>query len=578
MKDKLQEMTERSSLQYSLNDSICSGISTKEVGSSMKFLNNIFESAFRNRVKGLVYKGLERLTPEATVGLMGPGSVFKGYDITSSMIYAVKVSWDYYPTEDAKKPVKLHRSFFMPYVDSNGLIYISGGLYNLRPILFDKCLSPSAHNVFIRLYRDKSTTHRINYRVVHNKTTIQGNVIYIKPNVKGYKPKLMNRPHPGIFLYLFVKFGYTEAMRHILGYVPEVILNQGPHNEDPDYLYYYSHEMRGENQKYRTKLGAYTATRIALRVKKSEVQDKKKLESAIVNAMYAFDHGNTIMPDDIDNIQVWKVVLSQILLGQLNIPIQDMLSKLELHLTTLDELVDLFMVTRFRLEFRDSLDTYGNVEEYGFYAILMIIYHNFDKWVRSSTGITASIYDKRVETLYGLHYATIVVINKLATTLCSVKYGVTGSLQRKINKNLTSGHVFGIRKPDSTLVALDSVTITSDNKLHGLTTSVGLQLNLKSSGSKNSKSNGSIADSSTLLGSTHSIGGTITGLSKAKVSPLQTLNIFANYNNGTIVPVKSLIRSTENLTNIVAKNPRNTSIPAIPEEFLLTMNDMVDDF
>ena len=565
MMDVIQLMAEKSSLQYPLNDTVCSGIATTEIKHSRNFLNNICESVFKDRIQGLVYKGLHMTSPEHAVSLMGNNSGFEGFDVTRSDIYGVRVEFEYTVADGTVH--KLGRSFFMSSVDDSGLMYLSGGLYNVAPVLFDKCLSPSNHNVFIRLYRDKSRVERRVYKVVHNRTTIQGSVVYLHPNIRDNVTGLCNSPDAAVFLYLFITFGYAETMRRVLGYVPEIV--HAADKEEEGYLYYYSNELRGEVQKYRNKFKDYKPTKLAIRVKKELVTDKLKLVSAVVNTMYAIDHTQGLNIGDMENSQVWSVTLSNILLGN-KFSVQERLSRLEKHLNSLSELVDVFMAKRFELEFGTSLDQYGNVERDGFYGILLIIYLNFDKWSRASNYITASCYDKRIECMYGLHYRTIVSINQLATKLKKVTYGVEHTMKKFLNQGLTSGHVFKIRKSDAPISALEPVAVVSDNKMFGLSTSMTLQLNLKSSSGKPGKSNGKIADGSTLLSPSHSIGGTTNGLSKGKVSPLCRLNLFAPIKDGTIVPCARLLASTKKLEEIVSRTSRQPQAADIPEEFNIT--------
>ena len=117
--------------------------------------------------------------------------------------------------------------------------------------------------------------------------------------------------------------------------------------------------------------------------------------------------------------------------------------------------------------------------------------------------------------------------------------------------------------------------MASDNRLHGVTTNTCLQLNLRSSGATtSSKSNADPADPSTLLSETHMIGGTLNAITKSRLSPLSTVNIFAPYKNGTIVPTKNMLESTKSLKDILSKMTRNSSKVELPEEFKLTIKDL----
>lgn len=584
--DIIQDLTARKLLQSNLNPTICTGIAVSEFEKSLDFLSNLLTSVFDKRTPGFKFVGIERATPEDAANLMRTCNSFQGYDRMKSNLFLIRINFTFDVNGD---PEPVSREIFLIYPNAHGLTYLAGSLFNVRGVLYDKFLSPSANSVFIRLYKDKSSVNKLVHSVRSTAAPdgrIHEAVTYITPAVAVITAK--NTPRSPLMLYLIINFGYEGAMMRTLGFVPEILPIE-KFGDDKDSYYFTSDEMSCKTANYmryfnipskfknKPPVNMYTIPDVCIRVPKKHYPLKGDylkhsllpLNTAMGAMFYILDHFHTDILEALHDREYWINILGVILFGS-KVRVNKRYADTMRHLNALDNLVDVTMVEKIHLEFGDDLGE--DFSRDGYYGILLAVYRSFNEWIATSSAISASCYDKRIENLYSVFYQLILSTNRLPNLMDGVAKNRITDARYQVNTGYLPGGAYSIRrKKANEIVVLDNVSITCDNRVLSTATNICLQLNLNSSGNKKGPP---VADASMTLDPSHAIGGSPNSLTKAKLQPLATVNPFVRLVDNVIVPTQKQLDSMKPLAKVLAKGMGGTEFKNVPAVYRRSLSHL----
>jgi hypothetical protein len=459
---------------------------------------------------------------------------------------------------------------YLPYVNDAGLLFISDALFFIKPVLTDKTMSPDKNEVFIRLLRDKVQVKRQDYmiRINFNKLKTR-HVLYAGIYKRNNKNEKITKAESTLVHYLLIKYGFKDTFKKLLGCVPKVcLIKEAELNFDAGKHTVYTSIGTAPRRTYIGNKKAYIGPEMALMFNNKDVSD---LTATIAcNFFYVVDHFPTMQIADLENKDRWKFHLGELILGRQKI--SNTFSQVSDHMKSLENYVETYMINKLRREFGTTLGV--DFSKDGFFVILIIIMQRFHKWTIAAEEISSNCYDKRLEISYYILFEILKSINEFSFFLESADPETLNmkKIRTRLDQKLTLAKIFAINKANTSCVP---VTYSGDNQYMKITSSMELQLNVKSTSPKSKTRSGAMPDSTTLLHQTQLIGGTLNAITKSRLAPLKYMNIFAPYDpvTRTIIPTKEMQRDTERLRKVLLKTVRKSNTDKIPKEFNIYNTD-----
>ena len=512
-------------------------------------VDKIFKGVFHYTPGNVSYKGLRRCTVEETVAHMtSRKSVRPIIDIARNNTYLVKMFFEF---EGSPLPP---RYLYLIYGDD--LIYLGDSLINISPVISDKCISPAKTSLYIRLLRDKTGVNMVPYGIQRNGADSTGKVLYasIYGNTTRINKSPITRSETTLVLYLLVKYGLKSMFKRITGL--DIITGSKTtlSKLGNKYTIFSSRGMR-----QRGYIGKdYTPTNISFAVPVTE--DLDVVNDAIASLFYILDHFPTIKQEELENTDMWTLILGKTLFGNQNIA--NLLDITQKHLISLDGYVDSYMQSIISDEFGTTLGE--DFSEDGFFKILIAISKNFTTWSAAAEVIAGSAYGKRYEILYYIMYNIITSVNRVGFELEQLKpeSRTPYTVSMIFNYKLTPGKIFSIRDGNA---ACSHLSVCADNRLLKVSTTATLQLNTKNA-NRASKDNASVLDPSTILNATQVVSGTMYGIGKSNLAPQGFMNIFTPYDKTTNKLHTKIPDDIRPLEKVLSKMQRASNLE-LPDEF-----------
>jgi hypothetical protein len=519
-----------------MNRDVCDGLACYYMDKVEEYIDAVFKSAAKSFIPGLEYTGeYERCTPqEEYIEATRPKNNKRVYDIATSYVYMVKYKFTY---EGIELPP---RYIYLPYVTDGGLIYLSGTLYHISPVITDNVISPAYNSVFIRLLRDRIVFERSYHSVVVDnvKETTHvawANIYKMSKAIKKVPPT--TKAKPTAIHYLLAKYGFSEMFRKYLGFVPvigesEITLAKYPADK---WIICQSIELQPRSWQG----DYYNPTHIRLAIPRERWNPDTL--AFVTGFFYVVDYfPDRIKIAYIDNKNRWMILLGHVIFSGMygDGKLYDLIKE---HFESLDECVDSIVIHK--------LAEIGyNIEN--FYDLLALIVTNFNKWAVNAAESNMSLYGKSLEILYYVMFditsaifKTIFKLNKAATK----KKLIAKEIVKIMNRHLKTGPIFGLTRGN---IAISTVSYSGDNKYPKITSILGIQQS--AAGATRGKSTRTVVDSTKRLHVSSIEAGSILYLSKSNPTPNSKANPFmeVNLSNSKIVAkeeYKELLEHTENL-------------------------------
>lgn len=200
-----------------INPRVANGLATEQLLGAEQFVDEIFECAAVDFPEGLTYEGSRRCSPnqefnEATRARDNR----QVYELAQSDFYLMEYTFKFHGEE------LFPRYLYLPYVQTGGLMNVRGKKFAIYPVLADPAFSVGPKSMFIQLTRARLTFERVTHHFManneHEATYVAWSWVHSTArNRQRRKSGNAKVIYSTMANYLFVKHGFTEAMREYTG-------------------------------------------------------------------------------------------------------------------------------------------------------------------------------------------------------------------------------------------------------------------------------------------------------------------------------------------------------------------------
>lgn len=409
------------------NPVIAGGVAERQMANAHLIIDEIIRRLAGSFPPGFEYLHHSLPTPKEEY-LMKVARGDKQIDLARSDVYLMKLHFAF-----QGKPLP-PQAMYVPFFRQWGEIYIRGALFTLIPVLTSVSFDVSKGSLFLASTKFKFTFSRNTHPVLRNGTLIDCDVHVSKI----HKGKKEVSKQPGAedvkcdhmcAIYLFIKYGITEAFRRYLGI--DILLDDGEATVPEGYTTY---ESIRKKPSY-VKVAQYIPTRVRIHVRDQDVS--RNVESFVGAAFYNIDRfPDRLTLSELDCGLMWGLVLMKIVFGhQVNEgKLQNELAK---HNASLERYVDADLVNRLAEE---------GIYIETIYDLLAYVICNATRLLNSN-GNTSMVGKKLVTSSYVLSDITTAIVKCLYTI--SHKKSLTegdilttfrNTLRMDLIKNINSDH------------------------------------------------------------------------------------------------------------------------------------------
>ena len=513
-----------------LNPVLMRGYAVVQLKYVVQYYDNVIRMAADSFPPGLVYVGIERISPsEEYLRTIESGGRY-AFEVQSSDIYQVKLKFTY---EGVALP---DYYVYLPYVGEGGIMHISGTPYSLSPVITDRVVTIDEGKVFTRLLRNKFFIYRFNHSVKVNGITENLPVIWPmlyhgSPNMKaGTKVTTIS-------LYLLGKLGFNKTFEKygdvtpITGHCKDVTTEKYP-----DHIVL---TASGLVPKCYKKASHYKSHQLAIAIPKDKWNNNVK--HLATGVMYTLDLFPEMASEDMfDDAEPWRLIMSFILFNR-DMTMDKLIRQVDGHFESLDHCLDQTIIQR--------LAESGYIVE-DFYDWLAVCNDKFTDWMLNRLE-TSVIYNRYLDVNYYVMYeltASIIRIcfsfNKATMNNAVLTYKDVDSI---IRGKLLPGTIYQLVKTTDPNLCVSSIQYSGDSLYPKITSGVKLQEHGEGVRRKKSKRH-TVTPADYIDGSDLSIG-SLLYLPKGTPTPLSRINIFAEINpaTGNITPSDEMRSKLEQL-------------------------------
>lgn len=366
------------------NPRIAEGFVMKEVAMANHYVNNIVLSAQNDFPEGLVYIGMERVSPEEEYD-QRVHNKNKTYDISKSTVYAVKLKFEY-----KGEPLR-DQYILLPYLEEGGTLTISGSTFTVTPVMIDKAYSVGVDSIFLYVNKNKLTFKQLAHNYYENGRRTSSFVVttdmYRGRNSSKLKADQLRNTHKMALLpihYLIAKDGILNVFKKYFN--TEVIIG-GTDMVNP--------EMYDTNEwtictsigvkPPALKVGFYKPSEIAIAIRNKDLDLVTR--SVIAGIFYIIDfYPRRVTPETALDPKLWYHLLALTIKPDVT---QEMvcIDKLDDHFRSLDTFVD----SQVKRTLADSNVIVDNI-----FDVLVDVIKTYADRINITTEQLASMYDKRL--------------------------------------------------------------------------------------------------------------------------------------------------------------------------------------
>ena len=388
-------------LAYSVNDQI------------PIYIDNLWKTYSESFPKKLKYLGYEPCNPkEGFSYLTRKNSTNRRFDININDIrlYAFNFEYDGRP---------IRKYIYLPFVRRHGFIYLNDNKYIITPVIADNIFTVKPERLFVKLIKMKIWFERMNISVIIDGNMEHCTLFYSEIYNKPYTGETNIKLKTSVVLYLLAKYGITHTLS-LFGVKQwemmskeELIKNKDKYPSDK----YVIIESTGFKPK-KTWLHKYPYTphQWVFVVNRKEFLKTSSPRNVFATIIYILDHypdERRINTGNIDNINVWRTILGEAILGTNEHPsiVKDTVNR---HMISLDEYIDAIM----RIKFSELKLNFRNI-----YDLFVFVINNFNNLVSEVKNIekSSSIYGKKLSVLDFLVFKLVKAITNLYFTLRDMK-------------------------------------------------------------------------------------------------------------------------------------------------------------
>ena len=578
MNNILLDALDRSRIKK-MNPSILTGMSTEILKDLPETLDAVCRGIFNTSDSVLNYISMERVPPEEVVRIYytkKTGAL--PYDIAESNLALYRLRFTFFG-------MPIERMINLVYLTRHNRLNLANTKRLINPVIMDKSISPSKDAVFIRILRQSITVYRSSTpnarglikssKVLHYNS---GKKDWdMKYDISVLHSRILSRAdsdntgtkityiEPTVLHYLLAEYGFNKTMSMTL--TEGVLLLPPEEAMSLSNTHYHKFMSAGMPEVRRLPRFKYIRPKEILCIPKVKGEDMDYVTNIAITWFYIMDGFPGYDIADLENTEIWKLLLGQIYRGNLNPGrIQ---ATMDHHMASMRQHIDEYTANKLQMEFGDSIGL--ELDKYGFFSILVVILKNFKRWTLASESISSTTIGKYFEIEYYLLQKIIHSMNNL--TLQIKKRDPQGqgdfrSIKTLVDKQILPRTIFSMREFNE---ITSTIEYSGDNLIFKVIPIVDLQLNTKAT--SKSKTVGMqrviVDDPSSRLNSDMPIAGTMAVVKGKKLSPYYTLNPYCDYDDvkRTIKHSAQAKKETKRLEEILSRD-QNRSRVEIPEEFL----------
>lgn len=448
------------------NKRVAEGFVMKEVAAVIPYVNNLILSAANDFPPGLVYIGMERVSPEEEYD-QRVHKKNKTYDISKSTVFAVKLKFEY-----MGEPLRDYY-LLLPYLEDGGTLTISGSTFTVTPVLIDKAYSVGIDSIFLYVNKNKLTFKQLAHNYYENGVRSSAFVVttdmYRGRNSSKLKFDQLRNTHKMALLpihYLLARDGVSGVFKRYFD--AEVVI--GPEDEITEELYDTSvwticNSIGVKPPRFRVKY--YKPSNVAIAIKNSDLDIVTR--SAIAGVFYIIDHyPDRVKPEFADDPKLWYHLLALTIKPDVS---QETvcIDKLDDHFRSLETFID----SQVKSTLADS-----NVYVDDIFDVLVDVIKTYSDRINITTEQLSSMYDKRLVILRYLLQGVRNMIFNMGFDLQSLKNSKKEYSKNDIDKIIlarikTTEILMANRNPE-----VNSISNPTDNMVPTMTLPVKQQTSM----------------------------------------------------------------------------------------------------
>lgn len=512
-----------------LNPAIANGLAQLHLEYAEAYVDSIFRAVANGFPAPFEYvKGTRCLPQEEFNEITRKKGSRRTFDVAVSYIYMMEYTF-------RNGPDVIKRYMHLPYAGDAGEIYLGGSRFVISPVLADRVISKSPESVFIRLNRARLTFERLVHHFMvdveqfgqprgrRETAQVCWSLIYNR-SIDSREDRPTVKAKTTLGHYLFCKYGFDEAFKRTVGFVPVVGTHETINNQafnEQDWVICASTQFKPVKT-YTSKL--YNPTKLRLAIPRA--QFNATVRNLVCDFFYIVDHfPDEMLPEYVNNTRQWKILMGR-LLFPLHHGVGRMADDIDEHIGSLDEYIDEVM----KVKFNDI-----NLPIDDIYQLFAIIIERFNEWVLEGEQRINSLYDKELSILYYVLDEITKQINKFYFKLkAASKKGPVGTKEiiSMMNQTIKPGLVFSITKKHG---EVSTISAPGDNKAFKIT-SVMVPQAASNKALGRADSGGGIDPSKFLHASVADIGG-YSNLPKSDPSGHSRINPYLKFTrSGVVLP------------------------------------------
>lgn len=561
-----------------MNQEVAEGFCYHRIENALEHIvNHTHYNCLEKSRTHLRFKGARVLDPDEVFHERYRKRTNVPYDLAKNTFYLAELAFEY-----GDGIFEANLLVNVPYMDKGNILYALGRKILLMPTITNKVISVGELGIFVSVGTTKYNVYRLNYQIREDNSQRNFSVIhspqYINPSKR--LPDT-TRAKTTLLHYLLCFYGYEGAMMRVLGFVPEVTMNEVT---DPNMVVFES--MGDKPRSWLGDAADYPKNDIKFVVPRDK--NEPTLTYVLGNLIYILDHFPKRIPiSQFNDTRTWRRYLGEIIFsGEHGIPW--LIEKIDKHCPGLLDEFDVKVKNNLLDRSHPKGDLSGGEKikpVTNQIELLELIFKKFNDWMVEG-GDKNIFYNKTLEaesfilgpTTHNITTLLLEIIreerkndgNPLDVKTVSNIFRSAGLLNNNIYK-LRSERVFasGIEDPTDHLYLKRTVRVVNQES-----DSVNVE-----AGGSNTATRNRISSEAAQVGS-------ILNLPKKNPNPLTRLNPYINLEpvTYTIIPHPDLVevgKKTDVLLSLTSFQTNitdsNETVALLDEDDVLDEDDDLDD-
>lgn len=211
-----------------INADVANGLAVKHAKLAIDYIDKRWRALQSGFPEGLIYVGPRKATHQEEFGHLTRSTAKSAiktsnkpvYEIARSDIYMVMFMFEF-------KGERIECPIFLPHVNDDSTMYLSGTCYLVSPVLADQVISVDQKSIHVALERTKLNFYRQPHSYAAERL-VNGQYQYRREDLQVAWSKVHHlsgrstNDHTVLAHYLFAKYGVRETFQRFCGFTPEI--------------------------------------------------------------------------------------------------------------------------------------------------------------------------------------------------------------------------------------------------------------------------------------------------------------------------------------------------------------------